>query len=851
MVRHTGSGLSTALVCVLLGGCLSSSEDEAGQQSVVHRAALLQAQAEIAAKGPAFPQIRRAIALYLEAAGLYRRVGQPLQEARVLFATASVYSALGQSDSAFISFRRSLALRSGMGDREGEARSLRQIGGLFAVKGVPDSALSYYRRALAIWRSIGSRVGQADALNSIAVAYLALGRLDSARSHYREARDLSRETAYRLGEQEALNGIGKVLRAEGSLDSALAYFRHVLAIAREMGGDYDEAGMLNNIALVFYALGNPDSALAYYGQSLEFSRGRHFDATQGHTLNGIAKVHQNLLHRPDTARAYYERALAVRRTIGRRVTVGETLADLGSLYLRQRNPVRAAAYLDSAAAVLVGIHHEVGSDANGVSYEELSRELYSDWALAWLARAREVGTDASTRAALGVVERGRARALLALMQPSPSPTRATAGGRETVARAGGDLAAEAGSLVEWLGRTRTVALSYLVTADTLVIWLVLPSGSVHVARTAIPSDSLARIVEMVRSTLDLERTSAAVGRGSSHRKARAASGAIEAPASALATSESGRLGVRGETRSVLGRLAAIVLPEALVARLRVELPDAGDLVIVPHGALSLVPFGALPAGQSGEPLGLRYAVRFAPSLTALRTAEARVLPPAGRERRRAFARALVVGNPTMPAVPGLSPGGTLEALPSAEREARWVARRLGAPALIGPAATETAVAARLARAPLVHLATHAFAYSSEAKVRDSYVALGSDVSNDGLLTVGELLDDVRDPARTLSAELVVLSACQTGLGQMRDAEGTVGFARALLARGANSVLVSLWSVSDVVTERLMRRFYTHWLDDEDHPSKAEALRRAQDDMRRTKGLESPVYWAAFQLVGAR
>jgi CHAT domain-containing protein len=49
----------------------------------------------------------------------------------------------------------------------------------------------------------------------------------------------------------------------------------------------------------------------------------------------------------------------------------------------------------------------------------------------------------------------------------------------------------------------------------------------------------------------------------------------------------------------------------------------------------------------------------------------------------------------------------------------------------------------------------------------------------------------------------------------------------------------------------MRRFYTHWLDDEDHPSKAEALRRAQDDMRRTKGLESPVYWDAFQLVGAR
>ena len=61
--------------------------------------------------------------------------------------------------------------------------------------------------------------------------------------------------------------------------------------------------------------------------------------------------------------------------------------------------------------------------------------------------------------------------------------------------------------------------------------------------------------------------------------------------------------------------------------------------------------------------------------------------------------------------------------------------------------------------------------------------------------------------------------------------------------------MSLWSVSDEATELLMRRFYTHWLDDADRPRKAEALRRAQEDVRRTPRFEHPRYWAAFQLVG--
>jgi CHAT domain-containing protein len=166
------------------------------------------------------------------------------------------------------------------------------------------------------------------------------------------------------------------------------------------------------------------------------------------------------------------------------------------------------------------------------------------------------------------------------------------------------------------------------------------------------------------------------------------------------------------------------------------------------------------------------------------------------------------------------------------------------------AATERTVRDRFSSARVIHLATHGFAFSSDARVLDSFVALApdtaSDVTTDGLLTMGEVLDA---PTR-LVANLVVLSACQTGLGNLKQAEGTVGLQRAFLAKGARSVLVSLWSVSDEATELLMRGFYTHWLRDGDHPNKAEALRRAQSDVSQAPRFREPRYWAGFQLVGA-
>lgn len=665
--------------------------------------------------------------------------------------------------------------------------------------GRPDSALAYSRLALQIERQIGDRAGEGSSLGSIGVAHANLGRPDSALTYYQQALQISREVRNRIGEGQTLSNIGTV---------------------------YDQA------------LSRPDSALTYYQQALQIRRETEDRQGEGETLNNIGIVYDESLSRPDLAGAYYRQAVQIAREVDDRAGEGAGLHNLGTLY---RNSAKgqdlrtAVAYYDSAAAVRATLATQTGGDANRVSYAELGTDLFEQWALAWLARRGEVGPQPSALAALAAGERGRSQALLDLLRASADRAGATPPGGATLPRVsttpGADLVAQGRALVQAVSRTGSTALSYLVTRDTLITWLVLPSGTVEVVQQPISRDTLIALVAAFRDRLGADEAAAR------SRLALRTSQPLEAETQGRGLGLG--INVAGSLEALGDRLSTLLLP----SELRKRLPASGELVVVPHEALGLLPFAALPVGAAGERLGTRYALRYTPSLGTL----AEVETGSGYVRSRGRQDALVVGNPAMPTV-RTSTGAEdrLSPLPGAEEEGRWVAGRLGAALLRGAEATESAVRQRLPGASVVHLATHGYAYSTEARVRDSFVALAPGKEHDGLLTVGEVLDEVPQ----LTADLVVLSACQTGLGNLRQAEGTVGLQRAFLAKGARSVLVSLWSVSDEATAALMKAFYTHWLQDA-NTSKAEALRRAQEEVRSTKAFAHPRFWAAFQLVGAR
>jgi CHAT domain-containing protein len=206
-------------------------------------------------------------------------------------------------------------------------------------------------------------------------------------------------------------------------------------------------------------------------------------------------------------------------------------------------------------------------------------------------------------------------------------------------------------------------------------------------------------------------------------------------------------------------------------------------------------------------------------------------------------KVLVVGNPVMPKI--VTEDGReiiLEPLSGAEAEARSIASSLGNhqyTLLLQAAATETAVKDLTRTHNIIHLATHGIAYTEDPLA--SLVVFAPTATENGLLTAREVAQ-----SRDLPVDLVVLSACQTGLGRV-SGDGMLGLSRAFLIAGARTVVVSQWSVSDGATKELMVAFYQNYLAS---GNKAIALQLAMQKVRSIPEYAHPRFWAAFVMVGA-
>lgn len=175
-------------------------------------------------------------------------------------------------------------------------------------------------------------------------------------------------------------------------------------------------------------------------------------------------------------------------------------------------------------------------------------------------------------------------------------------------------------------------------------------------------------------------------------------------------------------------------------------------------------------------------------------------------------------------------------LPGAQQEAIEIAQLLETEALTGDRATETAVRQQLPQADIIHLATHGLLDDFGTGIPGA-VVLASGNGNDGLLSAEEIFN------LHLSADLVVLSACDTGRGNITG-DGVIGLSRSLMTAGVPSVVVSLWAVPDAPTALLMTEFYRQL---QRHPDKAQALRQAI--LATLAQHPDPLDWAAFTLLG--
>ena len=260
------------------------------------------------------------------------------------------------------------------------------------------------------------------------------------------------------------------------------------------------------------------------------------------------------------------------------------------------------------------------------------------------------------------------------------------------------------------------------------------------------------------------------------------------------------------------------------------------VVFIPQNTLFLVPFPAL-VNASGKYLIEKHTILTAPAIQVLEfTRQRRQYVPGEAED------VLVVGNPTMPRVSsGIGqPPQQLPSLPAAQQEATEIATLFNTQAITGNGATKASVVQKMSQARLIHLATHGLLDYLKIFLGlpgGGALALAPSGQDNGLLTAEEILD------LKLNAELVVLSACDTGNGKITG-DGIIGLSRSLITAGVPSVIVSLWSVPDAPTAFLMTQFYKNL---QQNPDKAQALRFAM--LTTMKQHPNPKDWAAFTLIG--
>jgi CHAT domain-containing protein len=282
--------------------------------------------------------------------------------------------------------------------------------------------------------------------------------------------------------------------------------------------------------------------------------------------------------------------------------------------------------------------------------------------------------------------------------------------------------------------------------------------------------------------------------------------------------------------------------------------EGRDLIIVPSDALSAIAFEALvvrdpssTGSRSPKYLIEQHAVIYTSSLSALVGIENR------RQVGKPGPRMLLIGDPSVngndtrvAGVGDRSFVATLEGIPAALKEILDISRiakgkGIGVTTWIGSQGSESRLKSiDLSAFRYIHIAAHGISDTQDGAASALTLSPDPDGREDGVLTGDEIAK------LNLNANLVVLSACQTGTGQRTGAEGVVGLSRTFIIAGAKCVCGSLWKVEDNWTQRLMSAFYVKLI--AKGLSKPQALRLAKLDLIRDGA--NPSQWAPFVLDGS-
>lgn len=825
----------------------------------------------------AFDSYRRALAIWTE---VKDREGQ----AQSYTYLGDSYSDQGQTKESFDAYRSALTLWKSINNDRGKSATFTGIGRIYSRVGESQAALNFFERAMPLSRRIRNKVEEARVLNGMAYVYWRLGEDQKALNLYEEGLRLFAEADYQGGEASTLHSAGRVYYYAKNYDKALEYERRALEICKRIGDRRLETNVLIEIGRLSIDAGDLATAIRNLVLARDSAHAQKNLRWEMEAWNLLGKSYE--ARQPKQALQCYERALALSRAA--EFTYGES-AMLYQIARAQRDsgdPAAARKQIESAIGVIESLRAKVASQDLRASYFASVRQLYElNIDLLMELNRNHPHQDFDVQA-FETSERGRARSLLEMLAAAhvgvrdkvePQLLEREQSLRAELNEKEQQLGAKADEVDDLLDRyqeakavVRDASLDHTDQARPEPL-------NLQQIREQVLSDDAALLVFSLgekRSFLWLITkksftSSELPGRDEIEAQAKEVRELLMAPAP-----------VEGETfEARQKRLAAAEeqywtkatsFSNMLLGQVAPNLGTA-RLLIVPDGELQYLPFNALPIPFRNDrtPLLVEHEITFQPSASALSKLKHRSIqtpdkglaifadPVFGSDDQRfaalhkeAAATYLAQDTQTTQALRDVNSNwtsGRVPRLAASRDEADGIVAVIptadNLKALDFDANKQRVMAAGLSQYRLIHFATHGVLDNKNPELSG---LLLSRIDEDGRPKDAFLrLDDIYN--LKLNADLIVLSACNSGLGKDVRGEGIVGLVHGFMYAGTSRVVASLWKVDDDATAELMVHFYQEMFRSKQSP--AAALRTAQLAMWQQRRWHAPYYWAAFVLQG--
>jgi CHAT domain-containing protein/Tfp pilus assembly protein PilF len=821
-------------------------------------------------------ELQQAFGLYDEATRIFRTIGNRQGQNSALKGVAFAYSFMGDQLRALDFFQKSLSLSREIGDRAEESELLTYISEIYRELGNYEEASKCAEAAVLAYRAMGLRLPEALALMTLARVWEAQGSFAQALTCYYRALDLSKTGGDRFGEGRVLSAIGHVCYKLGQPSKAFEYYQQALALQAVVNDSVGMPATLFNLAQL-------ESDLSNFAESRS-----HIEAALKAVESLRTKVDNYELRATylSSTRQYYDFLI----NLLMRMHAKQPRAGLDGVALHASERGRARSLQESLGEARSEIRQ-------GVDPVLLEREQSLQQAISAKAErqvrllggkhteeeattiAKEIDAVTTEYQEVQSLIRSKSPRYAALTQPQPLGLK---------------------EIQQEVLDDNTLLLEYALGDERSYLWAVtqksmtsheLPKRAeieqvarrVHellIARQTKEGDTPRQYYERVGQADSQYWQEAALlsqmllgpvaDQLGTRRLLIVAEGALQyLPFGALPKPklESERQKGKGEggVEDDAVPLSAFAFPLSplIVEHEIVNLPSASVLAVLRRetrerkGPSKAVAVLADPVFERDDPR-VGKSGRMAPMLS-------RVNQPGASASRGQPVSKLQSSRPSK------SRPSTLISLPTSDlhralRDVGVMRGGLSVPRLLSTrqeaetilavappgsamkaidfkASRETATSPELGQYRIVHFATHGLLDNEHPELSGLVLSLVDEEGKprDGFLRLHDIYN------LNLPAELVVLSACNTGLGKDVRGEGLVGIVRGFMYAGAARVVASLWKVDDEATAELMKRFYQQMLQ-EGKPAAA-ALRAAQIGMLQQKQWRSPYYWASFVLQG--